>query len=522
MIKQLLTIICLILASPVISAPSRVSYYSVSISLQEDTLRKVIDIRGIQGSDRLLSRITRGFNPETQSVLLERAVFGVSESETGPIPEWAVDTLSCTAGWQLALVTAFPALREGMTIDYRIVVTDWSGNWENGVWAVLSPSVKNISPDTCRFSVSGDMVEKLNWQGRGYEISRRDETIEFTATDSSGILVVSPFSTYGELSDFVLREAIVTLDSSYPPDLREAALQATSAGADQHAQTERARSLLCNSFNPCSAVQGTDVSAVQDLQEILDQRSGTTLEIALVFAAMCRELGIEADIIPASGIDYGIPIPEGWNRFLVKLESDDGEEWFVEPSAFLTPASFIYRPDTLYIIENGNLRTMPPNEPGENQNSEEWHIDCADGTFSLEMECSGWYDIMIRRMLAGLSSEEMLLTLSEWSWLSGRTIIPDSLTVSDPFDLGTNMTLSVHGILWIPVDNSPAAEYLPVFNWSKPDDLPGETARTWVLSKAENVYSADSPVMEILDDAVILTDTSGISSPLPIFFKVTE
>ncbi|MCD4776212.1 MAG: transglutaminase-like domain-containing protein [Candidatus Aegiribacteria sp.] len=522
MIKILLAIICFIAATPVVSAPSEVSYYSVSISLQEDTLRRVIDIRGIQGSDRLLSRITRGFNPETQSVLLERAVFGVSEGETGPIPEWAVDTLSCNDGWQLALVTAFPALREGMTIDYRIAVTDWSGNWENGAWAVLSPSVKGISPDTCHFSVSGDMVEKLNWQGRGYEISRRGETIEFTATDSSGILVISPFSTYGELSIFVMREAIVTLDSPYPPDLREAALQATSAGADQHAQTERARSLLCNSFNPCSAVQGRDVSAVQDLQEILDQRRGTALEMALVFAAMCRELGIEADIIPASGIDYGIPVPAGWNRFLVKLESDYGEEWFMEPSAFLTSASFIYRPDTLYIIENGNLRTMPPNEPRENRSSEEWHIDCADGTFSLKMECSGWYDIMLRRMLAGLSSEEMLLTLSEWSWLSGRTIIPDSLTVSDPFDLGANMTLSVYGKLWIPIDASLAAEYLPLFDWSKPENVTDETIRTWALLRTMDVHSSFPLIMEILNDTVILTDTSGINNPLPIIFKVTE
>jgi hypothetical protein len=520
--KYLLPIVCLISASPVISAPSTVSFYSVSISLHDDTLRSVIDIRGIQGSDRLLSRITRGFNPETQSVSLERAVFGFPEGETGTIPDWAADTLSGSGGWQLALVTAFPALREGMTIDYRIAVTDWSGNWENGAWAVLSPSVKGIRPDTCRFSVSGDMADKLNWQGEGYGISQRGETIEFTATDSSGVLVVSPFSTYGELSVFVLREAIVTLDSPYPPDLREAALQATSAGADQYAQTMRARSLLCNSFNPYSAVRGRDVNAVRSLQEILDRRGGKTLEIALVFAAMCRELGMEADIVPAGGIDYGIPVPEGWNRFLVKLKSDDGKEWFMEPSAFLTSASYIYRPDTLYIIENGNLGTMPPNEPYENRSREEWYIDCENGTFSLEMECRGWYDTMLRRMLAGLSGEEMLLTVSEWSWLSGRTVVPDSLTVSDPFDLGTNMTLSASGKLWIPLDDSPAAEYLPLLNWSKPENLSDETSRRWILSGIESIYTSGSPILETLDDEVILTDTSGIGSPLPIFFEVTE
>ncbi len=522
MIKNLFIIICLIMASPVMSAPSTVSFYSVSISLQRDTLHRVIDIRGIQGSDRLLSRITHGYNPETQSISLERAVFGIPGGETGPVPEWAVDTLTGTGGWQIALVTAFPALREGMSMDYSVDISDRSGNWEEGAWAVLEPSVKGIRPDTCRFSVSGDMLEKLNWQGEGYEISRRGETIEFTATDSSGVLVISPFSAYSELSDFLLREAIVILDSSYPPDLREAALQATSAGADQYAQTARARSLLCNSFKPYSVVQGSNVNTLQSLQEILDQRRGTALEIALVFAAMCRELGMEAVIIPASSIDYGIPVPAGWNRFLVKLKSEDGEEWFMEPSAYLTSASYICRPDTLYIIENGNLRTMPPNESGENRSSEEWHINCRNGTFSLEMECAGWYDMILRRMLAGLSREEMLLTLSEWSWQSGRTIVPDSITVSDPFDLTVNMVLSVYGRLWIPIDHSLTTEYLPVFDWSKPENITGETVRTWNLSEIKNVYSSLSPVIEILDDAVILTDTSGINRPLPMFFEVTE
>ncbi len=517
-----LIMICVLASSHVTSAPSTVSFYSVSISLQRDTLHRTIEIKGIQGSDRLLSRITRGFNPETQSISLERAVFGFPGGDSGPIPQWAEDTLAGSGGWQLSLVTVFPALRAGMTIDYRISITDWSGNWERGAWAVFSPFVKGIRPDTSRFIVSGDMLENLNWHGKGYDVIETGEKVEFTATDSSEVLVISPFRTFGELEDFMMREITVILDSSYPPDLREAALQATSAGAYQYAQALRARSLLCNSINPSSIVLGGDVYSVHSLQEILDLRRGTALEITLVFAAVCRELGMEADIIPAGSIDYGIPVPEGWNRFLVRLVSEDGDSWFMEPSAYLTSASYIYRPDTLYVIENGNIGTMPPNTPEGNRLLEDWNINPFDGTFVLEMECGGWYDMMLRRRFAGLTREELILSLSEWSWLSGRNVIPDSLTVSDPFDLGTDMKLTVHGRLWMPATNSTFAEYLPVFDWMKPECIPVRVTRRWILSGVDSVYYPDYTYMEILGDAMILTDTSGIESPLPVVFEASE
>jgi len=519
---KILIITCILAASHVTSAPSTVSFYSVSISLQRDTLHRTIKIRGIQGSDRLLSRLTRGFNPETQLISLERAVFGFPEGDSGPIPEWAVDTLTGSGGWQLALVTAFPALREGMTIDYRIVISDYSGNWESGIWAVLSPSFKGIRPDTSRFTVSGDMLEDLFWHGTGYDILEAGEKVVFTATDSSGLLVISPFRTFGELGDFMMQETSVILDSSYPLDLREAALQATSAGAYQYAQSARARSLLCNSINPSSIVNGREVHSVHSLQEILDLRRGTALEITLVFAAMCRELGMQADIIPASSIDYGIPVPEGWNRFLVRLTSEDGESWLMEPSAYLTSASYINRPDTLYVIENCSIRTMAPNTPEENRLMEDWSINPFEGTFNLVIECSGWYDMMLRRRVAGLSREELILTISEWTWLSGRTVIPDSLTLSDPFDLGTNMKLLVYGKMWNPVEGSSFAEYLPLFCWGKPETVPDEIIRTWKLSGIENIYYSGYLNMEILYDAIILTDTSGIENPFPIMFESAE
>lgn len=517
-----LILICILTASYSASAPSTVSFYSVSLSLSQDTLYKSVEIRGMQGSDHLLSRITRGFNPETQSVSIETAVFGMPEGDTGPIPEWATDTLTGTGGWQLALVTAFPSLREGMIIDYRITVSDWSGNWKCGIWALLSPSVKGIRPDTSRFTVCGDMLEDISWHGTGYDVAEYNDCIEFTAADAAGLLVISPFSGYEELEDFMLQEAEDVLDSAYPPDLREAALQATSAGAYQYAQSERTRSLICNSINPSPGVSGGDVYSVRSLQEILDHRRGTALETAVLFAAMCRELGMGADIIPSGSTDYGIPVPAGWNRFLVRLVSSEGDIWFMEPSAYLTSASYIYRPDTLHIIENGSLRTMPPNTPEENDVLEYWIIDPCNGTFNLEITCSGRYDMMLRRRFAGLSSEELILSLSQWSWLSGRTIIPDSLTLTDPFDLSISMKLSVHGNLWMPAADPASAEYLPLFDWGQTEYQPVPVTRKWKLSRVDTVYCPDYTSLEILEDAVILTDTSGISVPFPVVFGFSE
>ncbi len=522
MTGRLFCLLCFLAVTPARTTVSTVSFYSVSLLLQQDTLRKIIEIRGIQGNDRQLSRITRCFNPETQSITLERAVFGFPDGESGPVPEWSVDTLSGSGGWPLSLVTAFPALREGMTMEYRVEITDWSENWREGAWGVFSPSVKGLRPDTCKFSVTGDLIENLHWNGTGYRVSRDSGKVEFIATDSAGVLVISPFSTYTELENFILGKISPALESEYPPDLREAALQSTSAGADEYAQSVRAKSLLCNSINRTAAVPGININTVHSIQEILDRRRGTALEISLVFAAMCRELGMQADILPASDTDYGIPVPTGWNRYLVRLESKDGHEWIMEPSANLTSASYIYRPDTLYVIENGNIQVMPPNDSMESRNIEEWYINSEEGTFTMKMNCTGWYDMMLRRKLAGLSMERTLLSLSEWSWLSGRTIVPDSCSLSDPFDLGTNMSLSVIGTLWITTDNSITAEYLPAFNWSKPEDLQSISIRKWFLAGIRNACSPNFPLIDIIDDTVVITDTSGTPGPIPVFIGVTE
>jgi hypothetical protein len=513
-------ILCMLLISSVFALPSSVSFYSVAISLQQDTLFKVIEIRGRQGSDRLLSRITHGFNPETQSITLERALFSGGGLDFGPVPEWAVDTLSGSGNWPLSLVTAFPALREGMVIDYSISIKDWSGNWEFGPWAVFSPFVKGIYPDTCRFSVSCDMLQDIQYYAPGYDISRSREILEFTATDTSSFLIVSPFSDFEEVEDFLLKETAVILDSGFPPDLREAALQATSAGADGYSQSLLARTLLCNSIIPAPMIPGTSVSFARGLQEILDTRTGTPLEMAMVYAAMCIELGMNAEIVPAGSRDCSIAVPDGWDRYLVRIGSGDGFEWYMEPSAFLTGASFIYRPDTLFLLEDGDRSFLLPNDPFENSLSEQWYIDPAEGTFNLSISCNGIYDMLLRRRFAGLSREEKILTVSEWAWLSGRVLSPDSISISDPYDLGSDMSFSVQGTLWLPPEEPVFAFYLPLLRWGEVDSIPDRVCREWAVSSVRSFTAPDPLILEIIDDTAYITDTSGVLSVLPAFLEI--
>ncbi|MBN2607832.1 MAG: hypothetical protein JXA64_01860 [Candidatus Fermentibacteraceae bacterium] len=520
--KSMLPLLLLALSGAALSVPSSLTFYSLSISMQGDTLVKVLELRGFQGSDRLLGRIAVGFEPGNQSIVLDSAEYGTSPGDLHPVPPWAVDTLSGGALWRRSLVTAFPALSEGMEVHYRVTVRDWSGNWSMGPWGVLSPDFKGIRPDSCVFRIEHDLMEGLGWSGEGYRVSSHGGWALFEASDSSGSLAISPFEDHVRLADFLLQEARSVLSSPFPPDLREAALQATSAGADGHAQTMRARTLLCNSMAPGAVLGGEDLGRVRDLQLILDSREATPLEMAVLYAAVCSELDLEAVIVPAGGDLDGVPVPQGWDRFLVRVSSEDGDHWYVEPSAYLTGASWVFRPDTLNIILSGEPLSLPPNTPGESTCRETWRIDPEEGSFVLTIETSGWYDRALRRMTAGIPGEQLLLELAEWSWLSGRTAVPQSVTLSDPYSLDSRMEFSVTGNLWQAMDGGRFAEVLPALCWARPDSVPGELERLWILTGGTEATAGAEVRAGREGGSFTLLDASGGSGPLPVLLQVPE
>lgn len=512
----------LALVSALLSSESVVDLYSVSLSMEGDTLVRVMEFRGVQGSDRLLSRISRGFDPSTQSVFLEIARMGTSPEDHHPIPPWSVDTLTGGSSWRRSLVAAFPALREGMTVHYRISVRDWSGNWSRGVWAVLSPRLRGIVPDSCVFSFDEGMMEGAVWSGAGYSMTSSGNVIRFTARNPSDELVVSPFTDHGGLEDFLLSAAESVLAKPFPPDLREAALQATSAGADGYAQSMRARTLLCNSISPERVMNGQRVNGCRELQEILDGRMATPLEMAAVYTAVCRELGLEAKIIPAGAGKYGLPVPSDWDRYLVRVASSEGDSWFVEPSAYLSPASWIPGADSLSIILEGGPAEMPRSAASVSRCSEVWSVDALSGTFRLELDCRGWFDMSLRRRTAGLSKEEVLLGLAEWGWLSGRTLVPDTIFHGDPFALDQAMELTAEGRLWEPSDEDEFAEVLPALLWPGADSVRGILERQWTVSGASRAWPGDGTAVRRLGNLLVLRDSSGSAGPLPVLLELSR
>lgn len=510
----------LALVSTLVSSESVVDLYSVALSMEGDTLVRVMEFTGVQGSDRLLSRISRGFDPSIQSVSLETAHMGTSSEDLHRIPSWSVDTLTGGSSWRRSLVTAFPNLREGMAVHYRITVRDWSGNWSRGAWAVLSPRLKGIVPDSCVFSFSDGMMEGMVWSGEGYRISSRGGVTRFTARNPSEPLVVTPFTDHRGLEEFLLSAAKSVLAKPFPPDLREAALQATSAGADGYAQSMRARTLLCNSISPERVMNGRRVNGCRELQEILDSRRATPLEMAAVYTAVCRELGMEAKIIPAGGGNFDVPVPSDWNRYLVRITSSEGDSWFVEPSAYLSPASWIPGADSLRIILGGEPAEMPRSAASVSRCREVWRVDALSGTFRLELDCRGWFDMSLRRRTAGLSEEEVVLSLAEWGWLSGRTLVPDTLFHGDPFALDEPMVLTAEGRLWEPPVTDQFAEVLPALLRPGADSVQGSLERQWRISGASRAWPGEGAAVRREGDLLVLQDSSGSAGALPVLLKV--
>jgi hypothetical protein len=425
-----------------------------------------------------------GFDPAFQSVELLEASSGFPGQQHGPVPSWAVDTLSGSGGAPLSLVVAYPALREGMGMTFRVEVRDWGGMWERGPWSVIEPNVRGIDPDRIVVTVSVGSSEDLGWSGAGWTAETSSGRMTLEADSIAGTLWLSPYGTWGELRESLLLEAGAVLSAPMPPDLRGAALQATAAGAGAGEQIGRMRSLLCNSFSLDAGNGSHRPFSVRGIQGLLDGRSASALEMAVIFSAMCAELGIPAEILPVSGTRPALPVPEGWNRFLVKVTDPrgSGDEWLIEPAAYLSPAFYIAQTDTLYALEGGRISVLPPGNGAGNAVREDWALDPASGAFVLDINSTGWFDAAMRARMAGLGMDEMCLILAEWSWRSGRLVAPDSVSISDPYDLSLPVTLHAEGVWCLPEGGElTRCETVPLIDWAEPEAYQGGIIRSWTL-----------------------------------------
>ncbi|MBD3369817.1 hypothetical protein GF402_05575 [Candidatus Fermentibacteria bacterium] len=457
--------------------PSRMTNYESELWTSGDTLLRKIHVGGIIGDNGLLRRLRQNYDPSYQSVRLLGASVAPPSGEEAEVPSWAVDTLHGGGGYPRCLSVAFPGAVPGSAIDYTILRKDWGRLYEKGPWLLFEP--RTVDVDTVRIFIH-DPPPGLEWRGEGYVSEEAEGTLVLRAQNPSSTLWVSSIASWEALGDMLLREADEATEPPFPPDLRAAALAASSYGPDGRSMVLRARTLLTESFQPDPELNPLRMVTVRPLQEILDSRKATPLEMAVVMVGICRELGLSPRLLPARDSRPALPVPTGWDRMLVRVLTTDGREILVEPSAYLTEADYVHRPSGLWLLdtERDALLSMEPNPAFENTCREEWRLDPSTGSFDLSLACRGYFDMLLRRKLAGLSLDEAVTALAVWMWHSGSVAAVESLQVSDLFDLSTPATVRAEGRL--PLSDGP---YLlaPGMDWDLSVEMESQFERRWLF-----------------------------------------
>ncbi len=366
-----------------------------------------------------------------------------------------MDTLTGAEGWPRALVVAFPGLRPGMDLRWTFLVREQGEMSSQGLFYTY---LAGEEPDT--IIVTTDDPRGLNAYARGFtEVARRGRRVFRSENEPFKELWLSTAADWGEVETILLgssrRSGMET-----PPDLREASIEAGAAGALPNMRISRGRVLITESLQLLAFPGGDAGFRVRSLQEILDTRRATPVEAATLLSAMCRVMGIDAPVVPATDIFPPIPSPLGFFRAFILAEGS-----LEEPSEYLSPVGWVDAPDTLWLLlPGGTLAEMPP-EPRADSCTEVWAISPGEGTFTLSLTTGGGFDRELRRKLAGLSPEESLLRVSEWFRSSEIHMYPCSLLTSDFFDLVKPAELTVLGIM--PEQHPPWMDKAPALNWNR-------------------------------------------------------
>ncbi|MCP4646172.1 MAG: hypothetical protein GY852_00350, partial [bacterium] len=302
---------CILIVAGILAQPSR--YTSVDVNLEWNGSEKetTVTYRGIAGDDGRFLRVTRDFDPDYMDVEVIGSSYGFP-GQPRNVPEWAVDTLTGSEGWPLALVVAFPGLRPGMTVEWTFRIKDNGNLSQNGLFYTY---IAGEEPDTITVSCSD--VEDLSIGQHGFTVSHDRNRLHFSSIDEGfKELWISTASGWEEVQDILLASSrISSMDT--PPDLREAAIEAGAAGALPRMRVSRGRVLITESMQLLPFPGGDAGFAVRSLQEILDSRRATPIEAATLLSAMCRVMSIEAPVIPATNILPLVPSPHGFFRTFI-------------------------------------------------------------------------------------------------------------------------------------------------------------------------------------------------------------
>jgi len=434
--------------------PSRFTSVSVAIDWNGSEKETTVSYRALAGDDGRFLRVTRDYDPEYMEVELVSSSYGF-QGQQRSVPEWAVDTLTGSEGWPRALVAAFPGLRPGMTLQWTFRIRDHGYLSGRGLFYTY---LAGDEPDTITVTCNG--IPGLSVSTRGFVESSSHGRRQFTSIDQDEKeLWLSTAADWSEIEDILLSSSRASALET-PPDLREASIEAGAAGALPRMRISRGRVLITESMQLLPFPGGDAGFRVRSLQEILDNRRATPIEAATLLSAMCRVMGIDAPVVPATDIMPPIPSPLGFYRVFILAD-----QTLEEPSEYLSPAGWVDTPDTLWLLlPGGQLAELPPQFEADHC-METWDVSPDPGIFALTLRTAGGFDRELRRKLAGMDNESMLLTVSEWFRASGVYFYPESVSVSNLFDLTEPAAMSVYGL--VPPAGEAWIEAAPSLNWNR-------------------------------------------------------
>ncbi len=451
----------LMIIAGIFASPSE--YTSVEVDLEWNGSEKetIVSYRAISGDDGRFLRVTRDFDPEYMEIEVLSARYGFP-GRLRDIPEWAVDTLSGSEGWPLAVVIVFPGLRPGMDMEWTFRITDSGQMSQKGLFYTY---IAGEQPDT--IIVSCPDLDNLTVGSFGFEEDETRNRIVFTSINEEyKELWISTAADWKEVQDILLESSRIS-SMETPPDLREAAIEAGAAGALPQMRVSRGRVLITESLQLLPFPGGDAGFTVRSLQEILDSRRATPMEAATLLSAMCRVMSIDAPVIPATDILPIVPSPLGFYRSFILV---DGE--LEEPSQYLSPAGWVDASDTLWLLlPGGVLAEMSPLEEPEHV-TELWDISPLEGVFSLHIQADCGFDRELRRKFAGMNQQDILLTISEWFRSSSIYFYPQFVEMSDFYDLTKPAWIMIKGVLSSSDENW--IESSPTLNWTRTGSITRE------------------------------------------------
>ena len=279
--------LCLVLAAAgQLSLTAASGTMRMELLQRGDTLTRSMEVRAEYHGEEELSRLGVPYDPAHQSVVLLYAETRAPEGEWVPLPEWARERVDGTGGYPRSLQLAFTGLQPGDSLRWGLVQREWGPRSAAGPWMVLPPPA---GMDTVEVHVDRP-PSGVRWAGAGWCEEGDGGLLLRSYTVARDTLWLTSLQSWRGLGLLMLAGVPEASPESLPPDLREAALQASSAGADPWSQLCLARTLLTESFQIMHVPSPPASWRVRSLQRILDSRRATPLELAALLSAMCSVL----------------------------------------------------------------------------------------------------------------------------------------------------------------------------------------------------------------------------------------